>query len=69
MKQNTSHTLPTETFAAANSVKGQSVRARLSVTGSYFGIKPTKLASGRLLWPNVQALANSGGSKKCAPTT
>lgn len=64
MKQNTSNTLPTEMFAAANFVKGQSVRARLSLTGSYFGVVPKKLASGRLLWPNVQVVADSGGTAK-----
>jgi hypothetical protein len=44
----------TESFAAANGVKGHSVRARMCRTGSYFGITPMKLANGRLLWPDVQ---------------
>jgi hypothetical protein len=40
-----------------NQVKPQSVRARLCRTGSYFGVKPVKLASGRLAFPNVQVAA------------
>ena len=56
--------LPTAMFAAAHSVKGETVRARLSITGSYYGIRPTKLASGRLLWPDVQVVADSGRSEK-----
>lgn len=46
--------LSTDQFAALNQVKAQSVRARLSETGAYFTIRPLKLASGRLAWPNVQ---------------
>ena len=42
---------PTEQFAAANGVKGASVRSRLCREGSYFGVKPHKLPNGRLLWP------------------
>ena len=41
-------------FAAENQVKAQSVRARLCRTGSYFGVVPIKLASGRLAFPAVQ---------------
>lgn len=50
----TSFPLDTDTFAARNQVKGQSVRARVCRTGSYFGITPKKLANGRLAWPDVQ---------------
>lgn len=46
-----------EQFAAANQVKAQSVRARLCRTGSYFGVRPVKLANGRLAFPNVQVAA------------
>lgn len=46
--------LSAEQFAALNQVKAQSVRARLCRTGSYFGVVPLKLASGRLAWPSVQ---------------
>lgn len=41
-------------FAALNQVKGQSVRARICRTGSYFGVVPKKLANGRLAFPAVQ---------------
>ena len=46
--------LSAEQFARLNQVKAQSVRARLCRTGSYFGIRPVKLANGRLAFPNVQ---------------
>lgn len=46
--------LSCETFAALNQVKPQSVRARISKTGSYFGVVPRKLANGRLAFPAVQ---------------
>ncbi len=46
--------LSAEKFAALNQVKSQSVRARLCRTGSYFGVRPLKLANGRLAWPAVQ---------------
>lgn len=47
--------LSTEQFAERNLVDSKSVRARLSRTGSYFGIKPLKLASRRTLWPDLTA--------------
>lgn len=43
--------LSTEEFARAVNVKPTSVRVRLSQTGSFHGIRPQKLATGRLLWP------------------
>lgn len=46
--------LNAEQFAALNQVVAQSVRARLCRTGSYFGVRPLKLANGRLVWPAVQ---------------
>lgn len=50
----TKYELSADQFAALNQVKSQSVRARLSRTGSYFGVKPIKLANGRTAWPAVQ---------------
>lgn len=41
----------TETFAAKQLVKQQSVRKRYSQTGTYFGVRPVKLCNGRLGWP------------------
>nr|WP_301101081.1 hypothetical protein [Propionivibrio sp.] len=46
--------LSADQFAALNQVVAQSVRARLCRTGSYFGVRPVKLANGRLAFPNVQ---------------
>ena len=44
--------ISTETFAARRLVKPESVLSRLCRTGSYFGVRPHKLANGRLLWPD-----------------
>lgn len=41
----------TEDFARLNNVAPQSLRAALCRKGSYFGVTPTKLANGRLVWP------------------
>ena len=56
METNTApkYELSTSQFAARNQVKPQSVRARLCNTGSYFGVRPLKLANGRTAWPDVQ---------------
>lgn len=43
--------LTTDAFAARLGIKPQSVRVRLCRTGSYFGVRPLKAPSGRLLWP------------------
>ena len=56
--------LTTESFAALNGVKGQSVRARVCRFGSYFGITPRRLRNGRLIWPVVQVAAACSGSLK-----
>lgn len=50
----TKYELSADRFALLNQVKSQSVRARLCRTGSYFRVKPMKLANGRLEWPAVQ---------------
>lgn len=61
----TTHTLTpqnytTEQLAELIHGKPNSIRTRLCKTGSFYGIKPTKLPSGRLLWPanKVQAFLN-----------
>lgn len=46
--------LDTEKFGELNQVKAQTVRKRLCETGSYFGVKPAKLANRRLAWPAIQ---------------
>ncbi|MBR8163966.1 DNA-binding protein [Burkholderia vietnamiensis] len=45
----------TEQFAELNGVKAQSVRKRYAQTGSYFGVRPLKLANRRLKWPHIFA--------------
>ncbi|MFL9928827.1 hypothetical protein P0D88_06055 [Paraburkholderia sp. RL18-103-BIB-C] len=52
--------LSTEEFAAVLAVEPQSVRKRYSETGSYHGVRPTKLPNRRLLWPvdEVKRLLN-----------
>jgi hypothetical protein len=54
------YTLPTEDFAAELLVKPQTVLKQYSATGAYCGIRPIKLASRKLLWPNdvIEHLAN-----------
>jgi hypothetical protein len=47
--------LSTEEFAAVLAVEPQSVRKRYSETGSYHGVRPTKLPNRRLLW-SVEAV-------------
>lgn len=58
-----SHNLTTEEFALGAKTKPNTIRTRLCKTGSFYGIKPIKLPSGRLLWPAdaVQALINGKG--------
>lgn len=53
----TKYDLSTEQFAQLNQVLPQSVRARISRFGNYFGIVPIKLANGRLAFPAVQVRA------------
>jgi hypothetical protein len=52
--QTTTYPLSCAQFAKLNMVKPQTVRARVCNTGSYFGLVPRKLASGRLAFPEVQ---------------
>ena len=46
------HEITTEKLAIQCGVRPQSIRVRLCRSGSYFGIKPRKLANGRLMWPD-----------------
>jgi hypothetical protein len=45
------YTLSTAEFAALAMVKPQSITAALCTKGSYHGVRPKKLPSGRLAWP------------------
>jgi hypothetical protein len=47
----------TDQFSKLNLVKPESVRSRLCLTGSYYGIRPLKLANGRCAWPLVRVKA------------
>lgn len=43
--------LTTNEMAESLLTTSKAIRKRLCVTGSYYGINPVKLPSGRLLWP------------------
>lgn len=43
--------MSTSDFAKVNLVKPQTVRKNYCLTGHYCGIRPEKLANGRLSWP------------------
>lgn len=47
------HGVDTKIFSRNNLVKPQTVRKGYCNFGSYQGVIPTKLANGRLLWPDV----------------
>jgi len=49
--------LSTEDFGLKNRVKGQTVRKQLCITGSYYGVRPLKLANRRLAWPDVVVIS------------
>ena len=53
----------TEQLATLIHGKPNSIRTRLCKTGSFYGIKPTKLPSGRLLWPAAQVQAFLNGEE------
>lgn len=55
--------ISTEQFAHALNGKPSTIRTRLCKTGSFYGIRPNKLPSGRLLWPlaDVEALLSGKG--------
>lgn len=44
--------LTTEQLANALQMNPQSLRKRLSQTGTYFGVRPIKLPNGKLRWPS-----------------
>lgn len=46
------YTITTERLAELIGLRPQSIRSRMSRTGSYFGLLPRRLANGRLLWPD-----------------
>ncbi len=44
--------MTTNELAKPLGINGTSIHRRVCLTGSYFGVKPTKLPNGRLLWPD-----------------
>lgn len=56
-------TLTTEQFALLAHNNPNTIRTRLCKTGSYYGVKPVKLPSGRLLWPAEQVQALLAGEE------
>lgn len=57
-----SKSLSTEELSRLVKVKPTSIRSALSTHGHYYGITPTKLPNGRLLWPyeQVEVLLKGG---------
>lgn len=51
--QHQSYPLNTIKFAERNLITQQTVRKQLCINGSFYGVKPLKLATGRLAWPDV----------------
>ena len=47
-------TITTEQFAKTFHIKANTVRTKFCKDGHVFGIKPTKLPNGRLLWPSCE---------------
>jgi hypothetical protein len=65
------YTLSTAQLAALAMVKPQSITAALCTKGSYHGVRPRKLPSGRLVWPEdsqerLFAFAQQGNQRKSA---
>ncbi|MBY8964302.1 MAG: hypothetical protein MRY81_15800 [Donghicola eburneus] len=58
--------ISTEALGYAIGSKAASIRVRYCRTGSYYGIKPTKLPNGRLLWPedSLDRLISAGTNEK-----
>lgn len=54
------HGVDTKIFASNNLVQPQTVRKGYSINGAYQGVVPTKLANGRLLWPDVIVTKRDG---------
>lgn len=44
--------MTTNDFAEQINILGPSIHRRYCLTGSYYGVTPTKLPNGRLDWPN-----------------
>ena len=54
--------LTTKLLARSLGIQPQSIRARYSKVGVYFGLKPLKCPNGRLLWPADAVERLTGGN-------
>ncbi len=43
--------MKTTEFADGIGIQSTSIHRRVCMTGSYFGVRPSKLPNGRLIWP------------------
>jgi hypothetical protein len=55
--------MSTEELAAWLKILPQSIRKRFCETGSYYGLRPTKLPNRRLMWPADSKERLSRGQK------
>lgn len=58
----TDRRITTEELATALAIRPQTLRKRYCQTGSYFGLRPSKLPNGQLRWPadSVEVLVAGG---------
>ena len=61
-------TIDTKELAALLNIKPQSIYKRLCATKTYWGLTPSKLPNGRLLWP-ADAVERLKGSNSSAETS
>jgi hypothetical protein len=59
--QSQQQTINCAEFARRHHVKPDTIRARICRTGSYFGIRPLKLANGKLAFPAAE-IAEKGAA-------
>lgn len=55
----------TDQFATINNVKAQTVRKRYCLEGSYFGLRPKKLANRKLLWMLIRVTPGAISANDC----
>jgi hypothetical protein len=55
----------TQALASRLGIQPQSIRAAVCRKGNYYGVKPTRLPNGRLLWPAdaFERIVEQGGQK------
>ena len=57
--------LTTRQFADHQRVKQGTVWSRYCKTGSWYGIRPLKLANGRVFWPAILVTADVAAASAC----